>query len=88
MKPQNIGFPSGCKIYINEILCKYYKDLWWKCKFLQTRGSIQSFWVTNGSTKIRHQNDEVTSVTHIEDLERHFFEEDLCDNNNDGDSAN
>ena len=37
---------------------------------------------------IRHQNDEVTSVTHIEDLERHFLEEDLCDNNDDGDSAN
>ena len=88
MKPQNIGLPSGCKIYINEILCKYYKDLWWKCKLLQTRGSIQSFWVTNGSTKIRHQNDEVTSVTHIEYLERHFFEEDLCENNDDGDSAN
>ena len=23
MKPQNIGLPSGCKIYINESLCKY-----------------------------------------------------------------
>ena len=88
MKPQNIGLPSGCKVYINESLCKYYKYLWWKCKLLQTRGSIQSFWVTNGSIRIRHQNDEVTSVTHIEDLERHFLEEDLCDNNDDGDSAN
>ena len=28
MKPQNIGLPSGCKIYINESLCKYYKYLW------------------------------------------------------------
>ena len=55
---------------------------------LQTRGSIQSFWVTNGSIGIRHQNAEVTSVTHIEDFERHFLEEDLCDNNDDGDSAN
>ena len=88
MKPQNIGLPSGCKIYINESLCKYYKYLWWKCKLLQTRGSIQSFWVTNGSIRIRHQNDEVTSVTHIEDLEQHFLEEDLCNNNDGGDSAN
>ena len=31
---------------------------------------------------------KVTSVAHIEDLERHFLEEDLCNNNNDGDSAN
>ena len=87
IKPQNIGFPSGCKVYINESLCKYYKYLWWKCKLLQTRVSIQSFWVTNGSIRIRHQNDEVTCVTHIEDLERHSLE-DILDNNNDGDSAN
>ena len=66
MKPQNIGVPFGCKTYINESLCKYYKHLWWKRKFLQTHGSIQSFWVTNGSIRIRYQNDEVTSVTHIE----------------------
>ena len=88
MKPQNIGLPSGCKIYINGNLCKYYKYLWWKCKLLQTRGSIQLFWVMNGSIRIRHQNDEVTSVTYIGDLERHFLEGHLCDNNNDGDSAN
>ena len=88
MKPQNIGLPSGCKVYINKSLCKYYKYFWWKCKLLQTRGSIQSFWVTNGLIKIRYKNDEVTSVAHIEDLERHFLEEDPCDNNDDGDSAN
>ena len=84
MKAQNIGLPFGCKIYINESLCKYYKYLWWKCKLLQTRGSIQLFWVTNGSIRVRHQNDEVTSATYIEDLEQHFLEENLCDNNNDG----
>ena len=88
LKPQNISLPSGCKIYINESLCKYYKYLWWKCTLLQTSGSIQSFWVTNDPISIRHKNDEVTSVTHIEDLKRHLLEEDLCDNNDDGDSAN
>ena len=46
------------------------------------------FWMTNDLIRIRHQNDEVTSVTHIEDLERHFLEDELCDNNDDGDSAN
>ena len=76
MKPQNISLPSGCKIYINESLCKYYKYLWWKYKLLQTRGSIQLFWVMNGYIRIRHRNDEVTSVTHIEDLERHFLGDD------------
>ena len=28
MKSQNNGLPSGCKVYINESLCKYYKYLW------------------------------------------------------------
>ena len=32
MKTQNIG--------INQSSCKYYKYLWWKCKFLQTRGIV------------------------------------------------
>ena len=41
-----------------------------------------------GSIRIRDQNDEMTSVTRIEDLERHFLKDDLCDNNDDGDSAN
>ena len=40
MKPQNIGLASGCNVYINKSLCKYYKYLWWKCELLQTRGSI------------------------------------------------
>ena len=86
LKPQNIGLTSGCKIYINESLWKYYKYLWWK--LLQTRGNVQSFWLTNGSIRIRHKNNEVTSATHIEDLERHFLEEDLCDNNDDEGPAN
>ena len=67
---------------------KYYKYLLWKYKFLQTCRNIQSFWVTNGSIRIRHHNDEVTSVTHTEDVERQFLEDDLCDNNNYGEHPN
>ena len=55
MRTQNIGLPFDCKIYINESLCKYCKYLRWKCKLLQTRGSIQSFWMTNGSIRIINQ---------------------------------
>ena len=88
IKPENIGLPSACKIYIHESLCKYHKYLWWICKLLQTHSNIQSFWVTNGSVRIRHPNNEITCVTHTDDLECHFLEDDLCDNNDDGDSAN
>ena len=70
------------KAYVNTI------SIWWKYKLLQTRDSIQPFRMTNGSIRIRHQNDEIISVTHIEVLERHFLEDDLCDNNNDEESGN
>ena len=73
MKPQDIGLPSGC----------FYKYLWWTCKLVQTSGSIQLFWVTNGSIRFRHQHYEVASVTHIEDLKSHFPENDIWDNNDD-----
>ena len=87
-KPQNIVLPSSCKIYINESLCKCYKYLWWKCKLLQTFGSIQRFWVTIGSIKIREQNDKVTPFIHSEDLENHFLEDYLCDNDDEQEFAN
>ena len=80
MRTKNIGLPPACKVSISESLWKYYKYMFWKCKLMQTRGSIELFWVKNGSIRISHQNDEVTSVTHIEEY--------LCGNNNDGDSAN
>ena len=67
IKPQNICLLSTCKIYINESSHKYYKYLWWKCKLIQ---NLKSFWVTNGSIQIKHQNNEVTSFTHTEDLEQ------------------
>ena len=60
-----------------DILCKYYRHLWWKCKFLQIRGYIQWFWLINTSIRIRHQNDEVRSVTQIEDQEHRFLKDDL-----------
>ena len=74
VKPQNISLPSSCN---KEILCKYYRHLWWKCKFLQIRGYIQWFWLINTSIRIRHQNDEVRSVTQIEDQEHRFLKDDL-----------
>ena len=84
---KTFGLPSGCKIYINESLCKYYKYLWMKCKLLQARDCIQSFWVVNGSIRIKHQSDEVTPVTHIDDLLKHFTGEDLREDDEDDELA-
>ena len=48
-------------------------------------------WINLGDEWVKKNqasNNETTSVTHIEELERHFLEDDLCGNNDDGDSAN
>ena len=75
-----LGLPSGCRIYINESLCKYYKYLWWKCKLLLSRKCIDSFWVTNGSIRIKLVEGDVKPIGHYADLEELFMEEDLRDN--------
>ena len=41
-------------VYINYSLCTYYKKLWRKCKSLLTNKLIHSFWVTNGSIKLKN----------------------------------
>ena len=73
----SINLPAHCKLYINESLCKYYKYLWWKCKLLQSRDCIDSFWVTNGSIRIKLVDGNVKPIGHYEDLQALFLEEDL-----------
>ena len=59
-----IGLSSRTKVFINENLCGYYKLLWSKCKKLFLEKKIASFWVTNGTVKIKLLNDQVRSITH------------------------
>ena len=79
VKPSSVGLPSSCRIYINESLCKYYKFLWYKCRLLLSRNCIDSFWVTNGSLRIKSVDGDVTTISHLENLEAMFLEEDLQD---------
>ena len=65
---KKIGLSSGMKVFINESLCGYYKLLWSKCKKLFLEKKIASFWVTNGTVKIKLLNDQVRSITHEVDL--------------------
>ena len=46
----------------------YYKLLWSKYKKLFSEKKIASFWVTNGTVKIKLLNDQVRSITHEVDL--------------------
>ena len=60
-------------VYINDSLCMYYKMLWRKCKSLRTNKLIHSFWVTNGSIRLRTaENGRTNVITHLSDLEKLF----------------
>ena len=65
---RKIGLSSGTKVLINESLCGNCKLLWSKCKQLFLEKNIASFWVTNGTAKIKLLNDQVRSITHEADL--------------------
>ena len=60
-------------VYINDSLCTYYKMLWWKRKLRRTNKLIHSFWVTNGSLRLRTvENGRTNVITHLSDLEELF----------------
>ena len=52
------------KVYINESLSKPYKLLWNRCKGLKKDKIIASFWVFNGSLKVKCLDDTVRTITH------------------------
>ena len=65
-------------VYINDSLCTYYKMLWRKCKSLRMNKLIHSFWVTNGSIRLRTvENGRTNVITHLSDLEKLFPENEL-----------
>ena len=49
-------------------MCGYYKLLWSKFKKLFLEKKIASFWVTNGTVKVKLLNDQIRSITHEVDL--------------------
>ena len=59
-------------VFINDSLCQYYKMLWRKCKKLWTNKFIDSFWVSNGSIRLRVEGKDrpcvITNISDFEDL--------------------
>ena len=65
-------------VYINDSLCTYYKMLWGKCRKLLSNKYIHSFWVTNGTIKLKTvENGGVYAVTHRNDLVELFPDNDI-----------
>ena len=70
LKPESLNLPASLKIYINESLCPYYEKLWTKCKKLWDAKRILSFWISNGSLRVKLVNENVSIITRDCDLEK------------------
>ena len=67
----SIGINSA--VYINDSLCRYYKNLWAKCKKLWLNKFIHGFWTSNGSIRLElTETGNVRVITHDVDLEELF----------------
>ena len=56
-------------VYINDSFCTYYKMLWGKCSKLLLNKYIYSFWVTNGTIKLKPvENGRFYAITDRNDL--------------------
>ena len=57
------------KIFINQSLCPYYRKLYGMVKDLNNEGLINSFWIVNGTIKVRESNrSQPISITRESDL--------------------
>ena len=54
VKMSDIDLTGQSTLYFNQSFCPYYRILWSKTKTYQ-KGKIDSFYVSNGNTKIRLQ---------------------------------
>ena len=62
------GLPPSSSLFSNPSLCSYCNYLWSKCKALWLGKLISSFWVSNGSLRIKLGDNTVKSVTHKDNL--------------------
>ena len=66
----SLNVPSP--VYMNDISCSYYNSLWSKCESLRDGNFIHSFWVANGSIRIKvtesSQSQEVSHICNLDEL--------------------
>ena len=76
----SIGINSA--VYVNDSLCRYYKNLWAKCKKLWLNKFIHGFWTSNGSIRLKlTETGNVRVITHDADLEKLFPGNELISDN-------
>ena len=70
---ESLGFSKDTRIFINESLCVFNRNLWYKAKILWKKKLIFGFWTTNGTVKIkRSETSNTVTISHIEDLKTLF----------------
>ena len=76
----SIGINSA--VYINDSLCRYYKNLWAKWKKLWLNKFIHGFWTSNGSIRLKlTETGNVRVITHDADFEELFPGNELISDN-------
>ena len=67
----SIGINSA--VFINDSLCRYYKNLWAKCKKLWLNKFIHGFWTSNEFIRLKvTETSNVRVISHDADLEELF----------------
>ena len=79
LKSMNLSSLSiNSAVYINDNSFTYYKMLWSKCRKLLLNTYIHSFWVANGTIKLKTvENGRVYAITHRNDLVELFPDNDI-----------
>ena len=74
----DLDLPAGRKLYINDSLCAYYRELWNEVKKLWNKEKIFSYFTVTGTVRIMLQEKGPYSIiTHNDDLKEIFPEEDF-----------
>ena len=79
---KEVDLPERTQIFVNRILCPYYKSLCSNSKKLRSLGKIHSFFISNSTIKIKLQeNSNPEPITHSSDFDKFFPDVDLSPSN-------
>ena len=74
----DLDLPRGTKIYINQSLCPYYRILRSKAKKLQSIFSVNNFYISSETIKIKvTENSRPITIMQLDDFKIHFPDIDL-----------
>ena len=74
----NLDLPEGYRIFVNQILCSYYRFLRTTSKKLHDKDTIFGWYVSNWSIKIKLQeNSPPIYISNMEDIKKHFHDVDF-----------